>query len=942
MQYTPEDISVSALSLNGMWRFIPDAPEQFYEQPYDDYPDAQTIPVPSSLEALFPQYVRGVLTSAGFVREVYIPEDWRDKAVKLQFESVDGKSTIYVNGKEAGGNPASFLPFEVDATSAIRFGEVNQVAVYITGSPTVTASHRGYLQISSQVQAIAVPAQHITSLHVETDLDESYEDAMLRLKVTVAGKNIRELDTNNLGIDLYDQVGRKIMLPSATQWVSDVLSSDTTVVNLAFSIEKPALWDPDHPHRYTLVTELKTQEGVHAVQHRIGFREIEVRGQTVYLNGRILKAKGVGYFHVPNYKTNNSVSRADMLYDLNLLKYANFNMVRAYPNKDVIEICDSLGLLTSIDTPINMVEVSWMKDTRGLGNNPILYADYQHITRQKIEVFRNHPSVVVWSLGNESIWTFPVFVDGGYLTQRLDSTRPLWAEAHEDERMGHNLPQTTIDNQHYPNLVDKGMPDQRPMFHGEWAHVHEYAKGDFKTDPTVRDHWVHSYEDHLEYMWNNDAVLGGYLFYGVSFEVRMRNVWNGAVERDWGILDRFRRTKPEFWNVKKANSSLRLQDSGFKKDNTVAEFRFINRSAFTNSSEMQLIVTLNGDTLEVPNPAIPPLDTGTVRIALPRAMQSKDQLLLDVYAPLGFLMDRFSLRIPTEPEVPFRSQNVSVMETGETIKVQGERYQWMINRTTGLISGGKRGEEFMIKEGPFLTATRQRTSGTVYAKNWNMDRIVYSGNDSNPLVVHVFGSYNEAKGSFMYRFTGDSKLEVEYDFEWLIENKPAAHVVHKQPDSQEMRETGIAWKLHHTLGELTWNREGYWSWYPDDHISRLTGTASSRFDKLPGYPNNIDRRPWFWEENEWGTRDFRSTKLNVKHVNLSHPANGSGVHFFSDGSQSTRAYTDPDTGNVYLVQIDQYGGGHEQFLQGNSVYSIPRVILDKGMRIKGKGTYMLE
>ncbi|QDU71521.1 glycoside hydrolase family 2 TIM barrel-domain containing protein [Mucisphaera calidilacus] len=942
--FTPVDTQTPTISLSGVWRFYPNASDDFYRDPHGPDKPGLTIPVPSEIETTYPDLVRGELETTGFHRTVYVPEAWSDRVIKLRFRSVEGQANVYVNGQHAGRFAGPWIPFELDVTEQIRPGEQNDVAVHVSKNPTIILSGRGFLGIGFEPELIAVPRQHIASLHLNTDLDATYTDAELQLKLVVANRGEDATPPGRIELQLADADGREVELDEPVVEVPAVAAGESAVRALSRVVKKPDRWTPETPTLYTLTTRLSTgEEPSHTTSNRVGFREIEITEDHVLLNGEVLKILSVGYHHVPSYQNLHAVTREELRRDMELMKYANFTMIRAAPFPDLIEICDEIGLMTAIETTIGGVEMSWMPHTHGLGKNETFYDDYQRMLRQLVEVFRNHPSVIAWNLGNESLFTLPAFVDGGFMLQELDPHRIVWAEAHEDEKMGKNLPQTNVDNYHYPNFVDKGMPDKRPIFYGEWAHIHEYAKGDFRTDPTVHDFWIHAYQQHIDYMHRTEKVLGGHLFYGVSFTIRMKNAWGGIV-RDWGILDRYRRAKPEFWNVKKANSPLRLVKAEVSNDGQSVAFTLKNYSRFTPTRDYRWQARYRGEEMALPDDAIPaiePMERGVVQVALASPMRSGDRFELDVISRQGRLVDRYAVGIRPDILPPVRASEVSHHEhEGEIVISVGDSL-WRLSRETGLLTSGEIHGVHVLEAGPFLTATRQHTRGSHTATNWRLESVRHEKNDG-ALTFHVTGRYDEAQGSYQYTFKPDGQLEVNYDFTWLLANEPAKRPYHTPPDSQEMREIGITFALSPAMNTLRWDRNAHWTSYPSDHIARPVGEAPALHTRLPGYTGSYDRLPWYLESNEFGTRDFRSTRLNIRHVALRNETASASMNLYADGDQHARAYLHPDSGRVHLTIVDQYAGGHERFLQGNRIYAAPRIILNEGTRLNGSALITLE
>ena len=390
-------------------------------------------------------------------------------------------------------------------------------------------------------------------------------------------------------------------------------------------------------------------------------------------------------------------------------------------------------------------------------------------------------------------------------------------------------------------------------------------------------------------------------------------------------------------------SKSRLADCAprFADNGRSAELKLVNRSAFTGTGAYTFRAALNGAPVAVEPPDIGPLETGSLQVALPEPVRPGDRLRVDGLDARGTLVDRVAVEEPLPWPQPARGRDLTWAEEDGRLTVTGGGYTWALDTETGLLAGGGKGSIRIVEGGPYLTATRQRTRGSTPCTGWTL-LDVSRREDEQGLVVRAEGRYDQAEGAFVYTFDGDGRLRLEYDFTWLLTNSPPTRSYHKPPESGEMREVGVTFALNHAFQKLEWDKKSHWTWYPDDHIGRPRGTAYCFAESLPGYHGLYDRAPWHLEENEFGTRDFRSTKTGVRRARLAHPSEGAALAFYSDGSQAARSYYDPEAHRVQWTLVDQYGGGHEQFLQGNGIYSTPRIILDAGSRLQGSALLYLE
>lgn len=445
------DRSASAiLFLNGAWRFrfdpdVRERPRDFFRGG-DRIEGWDTIPVPSCWEMHgygFPNYtnVRYPFPVdppricrnnpvGSYYREFDLPAAWRDRDVSLHFGGVYSAYYVWVNGEYVGYAEDSALPSEFDVTPFLREGR-NSVAVQVCkwsdGSYLEDADHWRMAGIYREVFLMAAPRVCIRDFGVRTRMINDYTDARLQIRPSLRNDAGRDLTGWTLGAELFDATGKSCLdtpwnLPAA-DIVTEVYPQRDNVYYPLMErlVRAPCRWTAETPCLYTLVLTLRDAQGavVESRSVRVGFREVEVRGEELLVNGVPVKLYGVNR-HDHNARTGKTVSRADIEADIRLMKQYNFNSVRTshYPNDPYLyDLCDAYGLYVIDEANVESHGV------RGLpANDPDWITPFlERVTRMVVRD-RNHPSVIGWSMGNES-GCGPAFAAVSAWTKDADPTR---------------------------------------------------------------------------------------------------------------------------------------------------------------------------------------------------------------------------------------------------------------------------------------------------------------------------------------------------------------------------------------------------------------------------------------------------------------------------------------------------------------------------------------
>ena len=448
--FKPENSQLFQL-LNGQWKFhcstSPNTvPEGFFGMDFKDE-DWETIPVPSNwqlvgdydqpiysnypFEAIPPFVPTGENPNGCYRTSFEIPENWTEKQVFLHFAGVQSAFYLWINGKKVGYSQGSMTPAEFDITPFLQTGK-NVLAVQV-----IRWSDGSYLEdqdfwllsgIFRDVFLFATPQLHIRDFGVITEWDSLMQDANLKLKLHIANYTEQASDSQRVRISLFDQQHLSTALDT-TFWIKPIEPQTELIKESHFLIPHPAKWSAESPNLYSLFLTVydRANEITEVLNHRIGFRQVEVKEGQLLVNGKAISIKGVNR-HEIDPDRGRALTEASMLKDIMLMKQHNINAVRTahYPNDPRwYELCDEYGLYVIDEANIESREL-WEKGIY-LAQDSSWEAAFIDRGVSLVSRDRNHPSVIMWSLGDESGWG-QNFDSMLVAMQAIDPSRPIYHE----------------------------------------------------------------------------------------------------------------------------------------------------------------------------------------------------------------------------------------------------------------------------------------------------------------------------------------------------------------------------------------------------------------------------------------------------------------------------------------------------------------------------------
>ena len=483
------------LSLEGKWKFNfskdhDKAPRDFYSLKYDDS-QWTDFPVPGILElngygdAIYsnngylwrtqfrpePPFVEERNNYTGSYRKmVTVPADWKGERIYLHVGSATSNLMVWVNGKFVGYSEDSKVSAEFDLTKYLTPGKENLIAMQVMrwcdGSYLEDQDFWRFTGIAREVYLYARPQAHIADLFITPDLVNNYQDGTLEVKLNAVGAK-----GETVMFSLKDKEGKEVAAQTAK-----VGGNGEVKVN--FDIKNPLKWTAETPNLYTLYTTLMDGKQVaEVVPQRVGFRKVEIKNAQVLVNGQPVLFKGANR-HELDPVTGYVVSMDRMLEDIRVMKELNINAVRTchYPNDPRwYELCDIYGIYMVAEANIESHGMGYGNKT--LAKEPTYEKAHLERNESNIKIYKNHPSIIFWSVGNEAGYG-PNFEKAYDLVKAYDPSRPC-----QYEQAGQNG-KTDI---FCPMYYDYGGCDKysqgdnpRPLIQCEYAHAMGNSMGGFK------------------------------------------------------------------------------------------------------------------------------------------------------------------------------------------------------------------------------------------------------------------------------------------------------------------------------------------------------------------------------------------------------------------------------------------------------------------------------
>lgn len=741
-------------------------------------------------------------------RTFTVPADWKGQEIYLNFDGVDSFFYLYINGKYVGFSKNSRNLAEFNITPYLnKEGKENTVAVEVyrhsDGSFLESQDMFRLPGIFRTVALTAKPQVQVRDFKAIPDLDETYSNAKLHITAQLQNLSKKAIKGYTIQYSLY-----------ANRLYSDentLLSGVTASAKLAgklnakgeISLEatldaanKVNLWSAEVPHRYTLVGELKDGKGrtVQTFSTFVGFRKVEIKetpaekdefglaGRYYYLNGQPIKLKGVNR-HENNVKAGHTVSREQMEHEVFLMKRGNINHVRNchYPDAPYwYYLCDKYGIYLEDEANIESHEYYYGKQS--LSHVPEFRNAHIARNMEMVHATVNHPSVVIWSLGNEA-GPGKTFVDCYNAIKAYDTSRPVQYERNNDiVDMGSNQ---------YPSIawVQGAVQGKYKLKYP--FHISEYAHSMGNACGNLIDYWdaiesTNFFMGGAIWDWVDQALdkqdpATGKTYWAYGGDFGKDNKPNDGMFCMNGIMRPDLTPKAQYFEVKKVYQNVGVKAIDMKQ----GQIEIFNKNYFEPLKNYQIVWSLYKDgvcvkknqPLQGAKNIVGPREKGIY--TLPYDYASLDanseyfvtvQFLLGKdmpWAKKGYVQMEEQLRVKgadvAAPSIAAVAKNGKAMKyqldkAAKRASITGENFQVAFDLNTGAIYSLKYGNQIIIKDGngPQLDAYRAPTdndAGIGYHNAWFKNGLY----DLQHVVKSWTCTPNKKDGTYKLDFTVESQ-----------------------------------------------------------------------------------------------------------------------------------------------------------------------------------------
>ncbi|MCD4731572.1 MAG: beta-galactosidase, partial [Bacteroidales bacterium] len=754
-----DGVSNPIINLNGTWKVNINQPEESWNliELNSEWKDIQ---VPGELMMQgFP-----IKHDVPFVykKSIDIPNDYNRKTIMLQFDGVYSYARIWINGNYIREHSGGFTRWDCDITPFVKPGETAMLTVEVTDKADEISYAGGYAKhqiggILRDVSLLALPHNYPVDITIKTDFDNDFNNATL----IISGEIKNTSSDSKIAIELFDMDNKKVILKNTS-----VAIKNEQTFQITNQISNPQKWDAEHPNLYTLkISFSENDKLLWQKMYKVGFREVVVSGNKLLVNGNEVKLRGACRHDIHPLLGRVSTPEFE-LKDVLLAKEANMNFIRTShypPTKNFLQLCDKYGLHVEDETAICFVGSHRTKEYYpGASESDSMFTNrYLSQLKEMVNNHKNHPSIIMWSIGNEN--SFGTNFQKSY----------NWVKANDDTRpvifsypglVPDSIKAYDIISMHYPgthgNMNQYGIEtksfgnSEMPVIFDEWAHVACYNNFTVKEDPNIRDFWGQSLDTMWQRVFDADGGLGGAIW-GMIDETFMLpdtlpgfNDWWGRIDEhvipaeysgntigygEWGIIDTWRRKKPEFWNTKKAYSPVRLlktEIEDYLKGSAVS-IPIYNRFDHTNINELIIKIIYKGAEKTIASPDINPHTKGNLIIPMEQ-WDLGEAITIEFLNNDNRIIDKYSIRLKSKP-----NNKDADLEAIESIKIEDDDEQLIVicgnntriifSKKTGLIRQVQKPSNTLNLSGPYLNL---RTKGESviysyhqindYCKNWQL------------------------------------------------------------------------------------------------------------------------------------------------------------------------------------------------------------------------------
>ena len=861
-------------SLDGKWKFNwskkpADRPVDFYKTDFDisswkeiNVPGTwqmQGYGIPIYVNEKYPFHPESPVNPpllpednnpVGSYRTVFtVPNNWDGRNVYIHFGGVKSAFYIWVNGKKVGYSQGSMTPAEFDLTPYLQKGE-NQLAVEVyrwsDGAYLEDQDMWRFSGIFRSVYLYATPKVYLLDFFVRAKLDDRYEDGLLHITAKVRNSSKENLKSAKVEAYLYDDKGAMLgnapVVESNTEsWLP---SGMTGVAQLHAKIDNPEKWTAETPNLYTVVLVLKDESGkvIEAARTNTGFRTIEIKDGMFLVNGVAVKLKGAN-IHDHDPYNGRALDYKWIEQDLKLMKQCNMNAIRFshYPHDPrYYDIFDKYGMYVIDEANLETHGISFRQDLLP-GSDPQWTNAVLERAKRMVETDKNHPSVVIWSLGNEAGHGENFEIMASYI-RAVDPSRPIHYQ--------HMNSVADMDSYMYPtpeDIENIAAATTRPVIMCEYAHSMGNSTGNMKIYMDIMNRHKNIIGA-LIWDWVDQGLYkkdkNGKMFWAYGGDMGdTDNDLNFCIN---GIVQPDRTPEPEYYETKHAYQYINVIPVN------LAEGQMVIKNSYYHSdlSAYELKWELFQDGEVIQSGAIDTLKTpagGLSRVKLP-IEKPKFVPGCEYWLNIGFYMkeskfwadkgfeiawNQFKMPwavAPAPAKVITEAGSVQFEEAGNSIIITGEGFKVNINKVTGSITNYNWNGNDLISGPPQPNYWRALTDNDAAGfkgslDNWKdaaagrkIDNVNVVQPDDNKIIVSVEASLavGESKWKAEYTIYSDGTVKV---FQQLI---PVGDV------PVDIPKVGMEMQIPKEYDKISWYGRGPW----ENYIDRLSGANVGVYSEM--------------------------------------------------------------------------------------------------------------
>uniref|UniRef100_A0A7C3MHD7 Beta-galactosidase n=1 Tax=Dictyoglomus thermophilum TaxID=14 RepID=A0A7C3MHD7_DICTH len=929
-------LSIGYKLLNGVWKFMfiesPEySPNNFWTEEFDDT-NWDEIIVPSPWETqgydkpyytdflyLFPinpPYVPTKNPCGIYRRRFNIDKSWLEKRIILRFHGVSSAFSVWLNGKEVGYSKGSRLTSEFDISHVVREND-NLIVVRV-----YKWSDSSYLEdqdmwklggITRDVELIVEPEDGIYDYFVIPYLDEDYSKGSLNLKIEFN----KILEDYKLKTILMDE--EEIIISENIYEFSKNNSLELTIGNL--KIKK---WSDEEPYLYDLFIVLEKDEKViEVIPQKVGFRKIEIKGNTFTLNGKKIKLKGINRheFHPKlGYYTPKEVVEKD----IKILKQHNFNAIRTshYPNSPYFyDLCDKYGIYVIAECDLETHGFEIINKYNFISNNPEWRLSFENRIERTVQRDKNHPSIIMWSLGNESSFG-DNFIYAAQKIKSIDKSRLIHYEGDKDAKIVdiYSTMYTWIEPENSNRSLKEIIENtKKPYILCEYAHAMGTGPGGLK--------------EYEEFMENYDNFQGAFIWeycdHGLLIKNNENFIFGGDFPEDSnfcidGLLFPDRSIKPGLLEAKNVFSPIKIKPKDLNKGEFIVKnlYYFSDLSNITLSVEIfSLNKILFNKTINSLN--IDPQEEKTIVIDdIPQILKNYNEEIFinfvfqlkenTIWAHKGHVISYYQFKLKENNNTKRKimtPKDYSMEENEQYITIKGEDFNIKFDKVNAKLTDGYKNSFKLLYKGPFFNLWRapidnDRNIVKDYIEKYRLpflqeriDKVNITPHKSF-VEVYVTATYGTLNSSWLYI--------LEYKYLIIPDGNIYIKIKGNTEGDKHLAPTmlpkiGFKWYLDKNLEKVLWYGRGPEINYPDMKESSIIGIYEKNINDLiikyikPQDAGNREECRFVSLTNELGFGLFAGSKT---------PFSFSAYYYEDEDLQKTKYFHELQKRNYIVFNTD--------------------------------------